>query len=282
MSVPSLGITSTSFDPPVQSASISFAAMVDPTGSTDCAPSTWANGVRQITITPFSPGILATQDQTICNGAGPASVLFSTNPTTGSALQWYNRDGIIAPPANTDPIGIWNILTGQTGSFLTPGATSNSRTFACRVTNGANSQWATGVWQVTVLPAFNSGSLIGNQTLCAPYDPAPITMVTNPQGSGQYKWDWYYVENTTATCPTVASTTTGPSGWTTNSADIRFTGTSTTGVGISFDASSAGTNGRTWVLRIIPQASGYPCLRNCPVHQLPSNLQKHIMPRGRR
>jgi hypothetical protein len=124
------------------------------------------------------------------------------------------------------------------------------------VTNGANSQWATGVRQVTVLPVFNSGTLIANQTLCAPYDPAPITMATNPVGSGQYKWDWYYVENTTATCPTVASSTSGPSGWTTSTTDTRFFGTSPTGVGISFDPSSAGTNGRTWVLRIIPQANG--------------------------
>jgi hypothetical protein len=126
------------------------------------------------------------------------------------------------------------------------------------VTNGANSQWASGVRQVTVLPPFSPGTLISNLTSCPSngFDPAPVTMVTNPQGSGQYKWDWFYLDNPTVTCPTVASPTTAPAGWTSITGDVRFSGTSTTGVGILFDATTTPASGRTWVLRITPQANG--------------------------
>jgi hypothetical protein len=94
-------------------------------------------------------------------------------------------------------------------------------------------------------------------------------MPSNPQGSGQFRWNWYYIDNTTAACPTAASSTAGPSGWTTSTTDTRFFGTSTTGTGIFFDATSTPTTGRTWVLRIIPEANGaipacgVPAYTNC-------------------
>lgn len=253
-----LGWTGTSFDPPVQSASVSFAVMVRPAGSENCAPFTWASGVRQITINSvaFNPGILATGDQTVCNGAGPASVLFSTAPTAGSTYQWYYRDGLVAAPANTDPIGPWLILSGQTGSILTPGATFTSRTFACRVTNGSNSQWANGARQVTVLPAFNPGTITaGDQSFCNSGDPANITLSANPVGSGGYTWRWYFRENSVGDCP---SGSTVPTGWTTNNTSPNITGTTFDGTGISFDPQSAGAlnAGRTFAVLITPIANG--------------------------
>lgn len=233
------GATMSSYDPPVTESSLSFAVMVNPAGSPDCGAATWASGVRQITVNPFSPGVIAAGDQTICNGAGPASILFSTAPSPGSTYQWYYKDGLVAAPANTDPIGTWQILAGQTGSFLTPGATFTNRTFACRVTNGSVSQWATGVRQVTVLPAFNPGTIAsGDQSLCANGNPAPISLSVAPVGSSSFSYQWYY-KNAVVACPTGGSA----SGW---------IPVSTGGTGTSYDPQSANTTGRTFVLLVTP------------------------------
>jgi hypothetical protein len=78
-------------------------------------------------------------------------------------------------------------------------------------------------------------------------------MATNPVGSGAYNWKWFYVENTTVTCPTGSA---DPTGWTSSTTDTRFFVTSTTGTGINFDPTSAGSAGRTWVLKITPAANG--------------------------
>jgi hypothetical protein len=64
------GATGATYDPGVQSASVSFAAMVDPTGTPDCGGFAWSNGVRQITVNAssgFSAGILASGNQAFCN-----------------------------------------------------------------------------------------------------------------------------------------------------------------------------------------------------------------------
>lgn len=251
------GETASSYNPPLTESSLSFAVMVNPAGSPDCGVATWAAGVRHISVTPFSPGTLAPGNQTLCFGGNAGPLNFSVLPTAGSSFQWYSQNGIIAAPLPNDPITGWSVIPPATGSSFDPDFSAvTSITYACRVTNGTNSQWASGVVQVTVLPAFNPGSLIANQTLCSPYNPAPITMATNPQGSGKYQWTWYYVDNPTTTCPTVASATSGPAGWTTSITDYRYFGNSTTGDGIFFDPTSTGTSGRTWVLRIIPQANG--------------------------
>jgi hypothetical protein len=251
------GATTASYDPPVISASTTYALRTDPTGTPDCGVATWSTGVRQITITSgttFSPGTLASGNQTLCNGGDPASIAFSIAATSGSAFQWYYQNGIVAAPSNTAALTGWTAITGATAaSYDPPSGLTTSRTYACRVTYGTNAQWATGVRQITILPAFAPGSLMADQSGCAGYNPNPITMTSNPQGSGGYNWKWFYVENTTATCPTGSA---DPTGWTTSTTDLRFFGTSTTGTGIYFDPTSAGANGRTWVLKITPAANG--------------------------
>jgi hypothetical protein len=250
--------TGSTFNPPVLTSSTSFAVMVDPFGDFDCGSSTWAGGVRQITInpaTPFSPGVVAPTSQTICYLGNPGPLSFSVLPTSGSSFQWYSRNGLISAPQPNDPITGWSIMLSATGSTFDPDYNAGENvTFACRVTNGANSQWASGVVQVTVLPPFSPGSLIGDQSGCAGYNPAPITMATNPSGSGSYNWRWFYRDNnTTVACPTGSA---DPAGWITSSTDNRFFGNSTSGTGINFDPTSAGTSGRTWVLKITPASNG--------------------------
>jgi hypothetical protein len=251
------GATSNSYDPPVQSASISFAVQVNPTGTPDCGSATWAAGVRQITVTStsFTPGVIAAGNQTLCNPGDPGNITFSAAATSGATLQWYFQNGIIAAPAATATTTGWTLISGAgASSYDPPSGLTASRTYACRVINGTNNQWASGVRQITVLPVFSPGSLIANQTGCNAYDPASITMVTNPQGSGAYNWRWYYQENATVTCP--PGTNPPPSGWVTSTTDTRFFGTSTTGTGIFFDPSSPGATGRTWTLLITPAANG--------------------------
>ena len=125
--------------------------------------------------------------------------------------------------------------------------------------------------QISVLPVFNPGSLIANQTGCNAYDPVSITMATNPVGSGAYNWRWYYWENTTQVCPTGSTV---PTGAVTSTTDLRFFGTSTTGSGIFFDPTSPGTNGRTWALLITPAANG--AIPACGVAQFTSTCHKTI------
>jgi hypothetical protein len=246
------GTTENTYDPPSGlTASRTYACLVN---RLICGDIGWASGVKQVTVSAFSPGTLASANQTVCNPADPASIAFSTAATTGSSYQWYFQNGIIAAPANTAALTGWTSITGATAaSYDPPTGLTASRTFACRVTNGINSQWATSVRQITILLVFNPGSLIANQSGCTGYNPNPITMVTNPVGSGAYNWKWFYVENATATCPTGSA---DPAGWTSSTTDIRFFGTSTTGTGISFDPISAGAAGRTWVLKITPAANG--------------------------
>jgi hypothetical protein len=249
--------TGISYDPPFQSQSTSFAVMVDPFGFIDCSNSTWAAGVRQITVTPFSPGTLTSADQTICNAGDPANITFSTAPTTGSNYIWYFQDNLVAAPANADPIGSWLPVTSSaTGSNYDPSSgLTTSRTYACRVTNGASSQWATGVRKVTVLPVFNPGTVAGpDENVCITAsggNPSPITLSANPTGSGAYQWQWRYFENITAACPSSSVSTL--TGWGTANAGTSGTFPTTP---ISFDPISVGTNGRTWAVFITPIASG--------------------------
>ncbi len=223
-----------------------------------CGTPQWAGNCRKTFVvncstTVFSPGTLAAGNQTICNGGDATIVSFSVNATSGSSFQWYSQNGLIPAPANTASLAGWTLISGaMSPSFDPPAGTSTSQTFACRVTNAGNSQWATGVRQVTVLPAFNPGSLMANQSGCAGYDPMVITMASNPSGSGSYNYNWYYWDNTTLACPTGSTI---PAGFKTSSGDVRFFGNSANGTGISFDASSAGTSGRTWAVLITPIAN---------------------------
>ena len=253
------GATSASYDPGVQTASISYAVRVDPNGTPDCSVARWASGVRQITVTPsvtFTPGVLSAGNETICNAGDPATISFSNAATQLSIFQWYYQNGIIAAPSSAAATTGWTIITGAISSSYNPatGLTA-SRTYACRVTNGVNNQWASGVRQVNVLPVFNAGTITGgDESFCTSGNPAAITLSTNPAGSGAYQWTWYYRETATGACP---SGSTVPAGWNTNTS-ATISGTSLTGSGISFDPSSAGAvgAGRTFAVLITPIANG--------------------------
>lgn len=207
-----------------------------------CGVPRWVNNCRKTVVnscTSFSPGTIAAGNQTICNAADPADIAFSIPPTAGSTYQWYYQNGIVAAPANAAStagwIGMGSLSTFQT---LNPPELFTSTTYACRVTNGASSQWATGVRQITVLPAFQPGTIAsGDQSLCANGNPALISLSALPVGSGSYTYQWYY-KNAVVACPSGNST----SGW------IAVSG----GTSTSYDPQSASTTGRTFSLRVTP------------------------------
>ncbi len=255
------GATSSTYNPGIQTSSISYAVTVDATGTTDCGGLAWASGVRQITVNVgvFNPGILVDADQTFCStGGDPVSIGFSVAPSGASSYsyQWYYQNGIVTDPTGSSTTG-WTIINGATASSYdpTPGLTQ-SRTYVCRVTpSPGTASWANGSRQITVLPAFNPGTVTSaDQSFCTSGNPASITLSTNPVGSGGYTWRWYFKESSAAACPTGNSIT----GWSTNSSSTNISGTTLSGAGITFDPISAGTlnNGRTFAVLITPIANG--------------------------
>ena len=272
------GATSASYDPSVQSASISYAVQVNPTGTPDCAIATWAAGVRQVTC--FTTGTLAGGNQILCNPGDPANIDFFILPTGGVNVdwyaQWYYKDSIVAAPATTSPITGWTLIQGAGSAFYdAPSGLTGNRTYAFRVYFGATNQWASGVRQITVLPVFNPGTIIaGDQVFCGSGNPANITLSTNPAGSGAYQWRWYFREASTGTCPSGSSI---GAEWLTNNTSSNITGTTTTGAGISFDPSSAGAvgAGRAFAVYITPIVNG--STPACGTAQWASSCRKTVV-----
>jgi hypothetical protein len=272
------GATGATYDPGVQSSSVSFAVMVDATGTPDCGGFAWSNGVRQITVdatSGFSSGILTNGNQTFCSSGGdPALISFSTAPSgsTSFTRQWYYKSGIQAAPSGNSVSG-WTVIASATGSSYDPPAgLTASRTYACFVTPASGiGAWAGGVRQITVLPVFNPGTVLSaDETFCTSGNPSNITLATNPVGSGAYTWRWYFKESSSSACPTGSDVT----GWSTNSTSTNITGTTTTGAGVVFDPISAGSlnNGRTFAVLITPIANG--AIPSCGTAQWATNCRK--------
>ncbi len=254
------GATNASYNPPIQATSISYAVQVNSAGSPDCGEATWAAGVRQITVSiGLSFGALSSGNQTFCSTDGdPSPITFGTVPTgsTGFTYKWYYRNGIQSAPVGSSTTN-WTLISGATSSLYDPAAgLTQSRTYACLVTpSGGTASWASDVRQISILPAFNPGSvMLLDESFCGSGNPSNISLSSNPVGSGAYSWRWYFLESSSGVCPTGNSTT----NWLTNSTSANITGTTLTGAGISFDPISAGAlnNGRTFAVFITPVANG--------------------------
>lgn len=268
------GATDVSYDPPTQSASISYCVMVNPTGTPGCAVARWALGVRQITVNPvaFNPGTIASGNQTICYSGDPAIIGFSTAAPAGSMYQWYYRAGIIPSPATTDDVTGWTLIANATAAnYDAPTGLIASRTYACRVENFNAYQWAHGVRQVDVLPPVEYGSITpGDQTFCNSGDPAPIDLNSFPKGSGGYEWRWYWKNNATGTCPTGSSI----AGLGSNTTSPNVTGTTQSGGGITFDPTSAGVVGEGRIFSVLITPIAFGAIPACGTPRFVSNCRK--------
>lgn len=213
------GATSNSYDPPVQNQSITYALMVNPTGTPDCSGPVWSSFERKITIF-YSSGTLAAGNQTLCYEADPANITFSTAATAGVTYQWYFQDGIVLlPPSTTASTTGWTAIGGATASSYNPPAgLLNSRAYACRVINGPTSLWASGIRQITIstFPDLGVTSFVGIPSglpqndvfYFASGNPPPIKC--NLSNSTGYTYEWYSFSGVSNT-PIGASV---PAGWT--------------------------------------------------------------------
>jgi len=108
--------------------------------------------------TAMSYGTVGSGNQTICNGATPASM--SVSGATGStsfAYQWYSQSGIVSCPSGST-IGTWTTLGSSNGAntatYTPASGITASTTYACYVTPGGSpscgsTTWASGCRQVS-------------------------------------------------------------------------------------------------------------------------------------
>jgi hypothetical protein len=189
------GANSNTYDPPSGlTGSRTYAVQVDPTGTPDCGPPTWATNCRKITILPVVDyGTITSGDETICNGGDPSNITLSVAPSGGAGTftyQWYFQDGLIPCPSGTSTAGWTPIASANSNSYNPPSGLTGSRTYAVfvDVTGSPDcgpATWANGCRQVTVLSVLNFGTLTsGDETFCAgSNDPSNITFSTNPSGA---------------------------------------------------------------------------------------------------
>ncbi|MCB0754337.1 MAG: hypothetical protein KDB98_02005 [Flavobacteriales bacterium] len=121
---------------------------------------------------------------TICPGGSTTLTAQGGTLGTSSNYQWY-----------ANGCGSGSVLgTGQS-LVVSPSSTT---TYYVRRTGPCNTTSCTSV-TVTVLPAFNPGSITGGGgSACSPADPGTMT-VSPSGGTGSYTYQWYYVNGTS--CP---------------------------------------------------------------------------------
>jgi hypothetical protein len=179
-----------------------FAVLITPIAKGSipaCGVPQFASSCRKTVVqscASFSPGVLNSFSLTGCSfGRSMGTLTFSTPPTAGSTYAWYYKNQIVSAPAASDPIGTWlPVNPAATGSSFTPPVPLSSISYVCRVTNGANSRWATGICQMTILTPETYGTVAsGNQTFVGGGDPAPISFSTLPAGgTGEFTYQWFY------------------------------------------------------------------------------------------
>ncbi len=79
------GATGNSYDPPSGlTVSRTYAVTVDPTGTTDCGPATWANGCRKVTVSPVLVATCSNNNPTLYFGyAGDQTATIKAKATGG-------------------------------------------------------------------------------------------------------------------------------------------------------------------------------------------------------
>ncbi|HJW28894.1 MAG TPA: hypothetical protein VJ508_06540, partial [Saprospiraceae bacterium] len=174
--------TNNSYDPPAGLAvTRTYAVQVNPGGIPDCAPGTWANSCRLVTVlNAVNYGTLTSADETYCGGThDPANITFASNPSGGSGTytyQWYFQNGLPACPSGTSTTG-WTAISGATGSSYDPPAgLTVSRTYAVQVNPTGSpdcgpATWATNCRKIAILSSSSSSVRVsGVFTYCNSFD----------------------------------------------------------------------------------------------------------------
>jgi hypothetical protein len=259
------GASSSTYDPPGGlTTARSYACFVSPSNSLSCLGNKWAKGVKHAMVYPILNGTITTSQNLYCSPADPLPFTFSLLPSFGSTFQWYYQDGLSVLNSGLDmeaPLTNWTLIPGATDlTYDPPAGLTNSRGYACRVTNGIYSLWTNGL-QIRVSNTV-TGVISSQQTGCASFNPAPIVFSSAPVGSDYYWLNWYYVENPNAACPSTSEFV--ASNWTSLPTAGPFAANVMTGQ--FHDPTTSGPNGRTYILRISPALNPScetPYVTNC-------------------
>ncbi len=121
--------------------------------------------------------------QTICQGAN-AAALSSAEAASGGLgtvlYQWESRA----------PEGAWAAIGGATGATYAPGAVGETTEYRRRASNDCGEAVSNAV-TVAVDPAFDAGSVGGDQAVCHGATPAGLTSsagATGGSGASTYQW----------------------------------------------------------------------------------------------
>ena len=143
-------------------------------GSSTC----YSVATSPVTITvqsELNAGSIAA-DQTICNGATPATITGTSETSTGTiSYKWE---------AAVSPFSTWNEITAATGTNYTPGSlavtTEYRRTTVSVMGSSTCYSVATSPVTITVQSELNAGSIAADQTICNGATPATITERVRP------------------------------------------------------------------------------------------------------
>lgn len=208
------GATAASYDPPSGLTTIrTYAVMIDPTGSPDCGPATWANGCRKVTVQNVPTAGAIASAQTICNGGDPAEFT-STTSGTGSGTITYRWESSVSP------FSVWNTIAGATGAtYDTPAGLAVTTQYRRITVSTLNSlpceSVATTAVQVTVVSDPSVGTpTFTNGTVCVGGSTVASATVSGGAGTLSYQWQfnnggtWGNVSNGTPAGATYTGNTT--------------------------------------------------------------------------
>jgi hypothetical protein len=143
--------TSSTYDPPLISASTSYACYVTP--NSGCGAQGWALGASLYEVY-LQLGIIGYSSSQLGVGSiDPVAITFTFPPSgcsNGFAYQWYSSNGLTTLPNNIDILPEWTPIAGATQETYDPGQLTQSTTIACYVSGCGLTGWASGEIQFEV------------------------------------------------------------------------------------------------------------------------------------
>ena len=179
------GATSKDFAPATLTATTEYRrTTVSVMGSSTC----YSVATSPVTITvqsELNAGSIAA-DQTICNGATPATITGTSETSTGTiSYKWE---------AAVSPFSTWDVITNATSKDFAPSTltatTEYRRTTVSVMGSSTCYSVATSPVTITVQSELNAGSIAADQTICNGATPATITGTSETStGTISYKWE---------------------------------------------------------------------------------------------
>ncbi|MBU3678814.1 MAG: T9SS type A sorting domain-containing protein [Candidatus Kapabacteria bacterium] len=214
------GATSETFDAGTLSADAQYRRVATSTVNS-LACSAVSNTVT-VTVNNLNVGSI-TGEQTICNGATPATIGNGTSATGDGTITYRWQSSVSAID------GDWDNIPLETAATYSPAGMSASMYFrrgATSTLSGVPCTKYTDAIKITVQAPVTAGVIAGAQTICNGGNPAAFTSTTDGTGSGTVTYRWESSTNGTDWSPIAsetASTYDVPAGLTTTTQYRRTT-----------------------------------------------------------